>query len=176
MVNDIYLFMITKPKQNDYKPHELREIIVEAAKQNLPDVTRSQIADVLGIRRESVHRIENRNKKKSVADKALHHLAIRAVKDNLKRIENEITVQKVTQKGEIVDIIVIEKPSFSNQLEAARLVLDRAEPIKQADSGSGQSISFTQVNINQAYINSREPIKPMITPNLAEEVEGSSKE
>ena len=164
--------MITKPKQNDYKPHELREIIVEAAKQNLPDVTRSQIAEVLGINRVSVHRIEKRNKKKSVADKALHHLAIRAVKDNLKRIESVTKQQRVTNKGEVVDISVIEKPSFSNQLDAARLVLDRAEPIKQADSGQGNTISFTQVNVNSAYINSRQD-KPI---EIEAEVEGDSEE
>ena len=152
--------MITKPKQNDYTTVELREILVEAAKQNLPDVTRSQIAEVLGIQRQSVHRIENRNKRKSVADKALHHLAIRAVKDNLKRIESKFIQQRVTNKGDIVDISVIEKPSFSNQLEAARLVLDRAEPIKQADMVPS-SISFTQVHINTQYINSDELIKPV---------------
>lgn len=164
--------MITKPRQNDYTPVELREIVIQSIRQNLPDVTQSQLADILNLARPSIARIEKRIKRKSVADKVLHNLAIKAVKENLKRIESKTVQQRVTNKGEIVDITVSEKPSFSNQLDAARLVLDRAEPIKQADSGQGNTISFTQVNVNSAYINSRQD-KPI---EIEAEVEGDSEE
>lgn len=133
-------------KDNITKP-ELREIMVEAVRNTLPDVTRKQIAEVLGIERESVHRIENRIQVKPLKDKKIFvNTAHKVIMENMKRKPSIVKKVKITKDGDVIEYEEEERPTFSNSLDAASQVLQRAEPIHQ--EGIQQQVSFTKIDIS----------------------------
>jgi hypothetical protein len=56
-------------------------------------------------------------------------LANKVILDVLRGTERKTTQQRVTKSGEVIDIIETIAPSHTNQIEAAKMVYDRFEPI-----------------------------------------------
>lgn len=108
---------------------ELRE------KSNLSD---TQIANALGYHRSYIPNLKKKLDKTSLVSHKAKKLARKAVIETLEM--QPVKVQKVSKNGEIVE--VDEKPTHSNRLTAAAMVLDRSEPIIQRHQNESVNINL----------------------------------
>lgn len=82
------------------------------------------------------------------------------------RFSEDKSSQKIAHKtikslaaGQVPEDSAIENVKDSTALEASRYIHSYLEPVKSNDSIGGQTLNFTQINVNWDYINSKEPIE-----------------
>ena len=76
-----------------------------------------------------VSHFKNRYKKYSLLHPQTVKLANSVILNVLRGEQRQVPQQRVTKSGEVVDIIETITPSHTNQLEAAKMVYDRFEPV-----------------------------------------------
>lgn len=85
---------------------------------------------------QTVHNLKQNYKKYSLTRPKLVKAAHNQVQRILAAEPREITQQKVTKSGEVVEVIEVIAPSDTNILAAASMVYDRYEPVVKADAGN----------------------------------------
>ena len=102
------------------------------------DITDTQIANALGYNRTYVPQLKAKLEKTSLVSAKAKRLAKKAVIETLEM--KAVTETKLDNKGNQVE--VENKPSHSNRLTAAAMVLDRSEPIIQRHQNESVSINL----------------------------------
>ncbi|OGW38235.1 MAG: hypothetical protein A2Y97_13955 [Nitrospirae bacterium RBG_13_39_12] len=141
-----------KLSKTDQKLND-RQIVYSALMEHAPaGMTKKKAAELAGYNPKSVYRVE-----KVISKYSLKHP---------KRLKKASKVVDAFLSGKAVGDS--EPPSPAVIRATADMIYDRFEPVTKTEPVSSQPISFTQVNINWAFINSDEPIKPVeitdITP------------
>lgn len=135
----------TTPKLND------RQIIYSALMEHAPaGMTKKKAAELAGYNPKSVYRVE-----KALSKYSLKHP---------KRLKKASKVVDAFLSGKSVG--ESDPPSPAVIRATAEMIYDRFEPVTKIDPTTGPSISFTQVNINTAFLNSDEPIGIVSEPTI----------
>jgi hypothetical protein len=126
-------------EKKTWKNGSEKAMIAEALLNARPHESPAKIAEMSGLKTRQVHNI----KKNLIAgNQQLHNTAVKSIK-------------KLCQGrtfGEITEV------KASDARAAAEVILSRTEPVKLISEGANQSITFTQVNINQSFVSSSDPI------------------
>lgn len=128
----------TTPKLND------RQIVYSALMEHAPaGMTKKKAAELAGYNPKSVYRVE-----KALSKYSLKH------------------PKRLKKASKVVDAFLSGKPVGESDLPTpaviratAEMIYDRFEPVIKTEPVSSQPISFTQINVNTAFINSDEPIR-----------------
>lgn len=112
--------------------------VVLQALQEKTNLSDTQIANALGYNRQYIPQLKKRLDKTSLVSARSKRLAKKAVIETLEM--KAVTEKKLDNKGNPVD--VENKPSHSNRLAAAAMVLDRSEPIVQRHQSESVNINL----------------------------------
>lgn len=135
----------TTQKLND------RQIVYSALMEHAPaGMTKKKAAELAGYNPKSVYRVE-----KALSKYSLKHP---------KRLKKASKVVDAFLSGKSVG--ESDPPSPAVIRATAEMIYDRFEPVTKIDPTTGPSISFTQVNINTAFLNNDEPVGIVSEPTI----------
>ncbi len=164
--NDLLTIADIIPDSKPGRPTKLREKDLQLAEYFGQGLTVTDAAKLVGLSRTQASTIKNHrlNKYKLTQDTKLLKKTSKCV--------HKITDDYLTDKTQLDGKTPAVRPS--DVLRIVEMQQERIDPVIKIDAPAGQSISFTQVNINTAFLNNDEPVRPMIpvdiTPILPVEV------
>jgi hypothetical protein len=139
-----------KASKTDQKLND-RQIVYSALMEHAPaGMTKKKAAELAGYNPKSVYRVE-----KAISKYSLKHP---------KRLKKASKVVDAFLSGKPVG--ESDTPSPAVIRATAEMIYDRFEAVIKTEPVSTQPISFTQVNINTAFLNSHEPIGIVSEPTI----------
>lgn len=127
----------SKVEHTPFKIINDKHIALQALREN-STLNDTQIANALGYHRSYIPSLKKKLDKTSLVSVKAKRLAKKAVIETLEM--KAVTETKLDNKGN--EVIVENKPSHSNRLTAAAMVLDRSEPIVQRHQSESVTINF----------------------------------
>lgn len=127
----------TKKLQQPFKEINDKHIVLQELREKT-SLTDTQIANALGYNRQYLPQLKRKLDRTSLVSAKTKRLAKNAVIETLEM--KAVTEVKLDNKGN--EVIIEDKPSHSNRLTAAAMVLDRSEPIIQRHQSESVNINL----------------------------------
>lgn len=127
----------SKKLQEPFKEINDKHIVLQELREKT-NLTDTQIANALGYNRQYLPQLKRKLDKTSLVSAKAKRLAKKAVIETLEM--KAVTETKLDNKGN--EVVVENKPTHSNRLTAAAMVLDRSEPIIQRHQTESVNINL----------------------------------